>query len=138
VNVESTRFIQSIESTPEEFTSVYGVTREVYKRMAMTHQALSKRKRDGRGCTLSAAEQVLCSLQYWSNPISHAQLAAEWGIHRATVIRLIEKVKASLHQFAELRPLHKKQGKRVSKTKEESQSMSPANHEKDLASLEHL
>jgi hypothetical protein len=100
----NTPLLKAAELSPEEFFELYGVSWVVYQQMIKVYQQTTRKKREGRGYTLTSAEQVLCALQYRQNKISQERLALVWGVHRATIVRVIGRVEEAVASFKEFKP----------------------------------
>lgn len=83
---------------PEDFKRLYGVNKETFNRMVsvVTEQVEQKKKKSGKPSKLSIENQVLLGLEYWREYRTYFHIACAWGIHEATVCRIVRKVENAL------------------------------------------
>ena len=59
-------------------------------------QVEQKKKKPGKPSKLSVEDQVLMSLEYWREYRTYFHIGQSWGVHEATVCRIVRKVETAL------------------------------------------
>ncbi|THF69867.1 transposase family protein [Deinococcus sp. Arct2-2] len=81
----------------KQFRRRTGVYPETFAEMqAVLTEREGRKKKSGRPATLSAAEQLLMTLEVWRESRTFAYLGDDWGVHETTVHRTVERVEAAL------------------------------------------
>lgn len=81
----------------ENFKRFCGVHKATFSQMVsvIQEQLEQKKKKPGKPCKLSIEDQVLMSLEYWREYRTYFHIGQSWGVHEATVCRIIRKVKTA-------------------------------------------
>jgi hypothetical protein len=93
-------YLQHKDLKPEEFKRLCGVHQETFTRMVSVfqEQVEQKKKKPGKPSKLSVEDQVLMSLEYWREYRTYFHIGQSWGVHEATVCRIVTKVENALMQ----------------------------------------
>lgn len=93
-------FSQHKDLKPEDFKRLCGVHKETFARMVtvLEEQVEQKKKKPGKPSKLSVTNQVLMSLEYWREYRTYFHIGKSWGVHEATVCRIVRKVENALIQ----------------------------------------
>jgi hypothetical protein len=82
---------------PPQFKRLCGVTRETFRAMVLVLQPhLDRRGKRGGQAKLSVEDQLLIALEYWREYRTQFHIGQTWGIHEATVCRIVHKVEDHL------------------------------------------
>lgn len=82
---------------PPQFKRLCGVTRETFRVMVLVLQPhLDRTGKRGGQAKLSVEDQLLIALEYWREYRTQFHIGKTWGIHEATVCRIVRKVEDHL------------------------------------------
>ena len=95
--MQNERWPRAFTKNDAEFKELFGVKKEVFRRMLeiLTAAYEIRRKKGGRRPKLSVGDQLFLALQYWREYRTMAHLAFDFGIAKSTVsdtIMLVENV----------------------------------------------
>jgi hypothetical protein len=78
---------------PPQFKRFCGVTRETFQLMvSVLKPHLDRTGKRGGQSKLSVEDHLLITLEYWREYRTQFHIAQSWGIHEATVCRIVRKV----------------------------------------------
>lgn len=81
----------------EDFKRFCGVLKETFNRMvSVLAEQVEQKKKSGKPSKLSVEDQVLMSLEYWREYRTYFHIGLSWGVHEATVYRIVRKVETAL------------------------------------------
>lgn len=88
------RWIKAFTQNDEDFKQLFGVKKDVFKKMLAILNAdrEKRRKKGGPRTKLSTGDQLLLTLQYWREYRTMDHLAYEYGIAQSTVSDTIAQV----------------------------------------------
>ena len=94
-----------VEGLPAgQFKRLTGVKRATFALMlSVLKQSEQQKKRLGRPCKLSLADQLLLTLMYWREYRTQFHIAKSYGIHEANANRIIRKVEGALAASGEFK-----------------------------------
>jgi hypothetical protein len=82
---------------PPQFKGVCGVSRETFRAMiSVLRPHLARTGKRGGQPKLSVEDQLLVTLEYWREYRTQFHIAQSWGIHEASVCRIVRKVEDHL------------------------------------------
>ena len=82
---------------PPQFKRFCGVTRETFQAMvSVLNPHLDRRGKRGGQSKLSVEDHLLITLEYWREYRTQFHIAQSWGIHEASVCRIVRKVEDHL------------------------------------------
>lgn len=90
-------YSQHKDLKPEDFKRLCGVHQATFTRMVgvVREQVEQKKKKLGKPSKLSVEDQVLMSLEYWREYRTYFHIGQSWGVHEATVCRIVRKVETA-------------------------------------------
>jgi len=91
-------YLQHKDLKPEDFKRICGVHQATLTQMVNVVRELfeQKKKKPGKPSKLSVEDQVLISLEYWREYRTYFHIGQSWGVHEATVCRIVRKVETVL------------------------------------------
>lgn len=91
------RLERTLKMNRKQFKRRTGVYPEIFAEMELVLlEWEGQKKKSGRPATLTSAEQLLLTLEFWREYRTFAHLGDDWGIHETTVLRTVERVEAAL------------------------------------------
>jgi hypothetical protein len=82
---------------PPQFKGFFGVSRETFRGMTcVLRPHLARTGKRGVQPKLSIEDQLLVTLEYWREYRTQFHIAQSWGIHEASVSRIVRKVEDHL------------------------------------------
>jgi len=91
------RLDRALKMNRKQFKRRTGVYPETFAEMeAVLLQREERKEKQGRPAALSAAEQLLLTLEFWREYRTFAHLGDDWGLHETTVQRTVERVETAL------------------------------------------
>jgi len=91
-------YLQHKDLKTEDFKRLCGVHQATFTQMVgvVREQVEQKKKKPGKPSKLSIEDQVLISLEYWREYRTYFHIGQSWGIHEATVCRIVTKIENAL------------------------------------------
>lgn len=82
---------------PPQFKRFCGVSRDTFRAMvSVLRPHLDRTGKRGGQAKLSVEDQLLVTLEYWREYRTQFHIAQSWGIHEASVCRIVRKVEDHL------------------------------------------